>query len=75
MKNYPGHFRAITILAIPIKIFEKSVHQVSTFIKENAFLNDIRNLALESVFSTTSILDVSENILEQLDKNNFVGAV
>ena len=36
----------------------------------------IGNLALEKLFSTTTaVLDVSENILEQLDKNNFVGAV
>ena len=36
----------------------------------------IGNLALQCFFSTTTaVLDVSENILEQLDKNNFVSAV
>ena len=36
----------------------------------------IGNLALESYFQPPQLsLDVSENILEQLDKNNFVGAV
>ena len=59
-----------------MKIFEKIVHdQVSTFIKENTFLND-RPSGFRKLFSTTTaVLDVSENILEQLDKNNFVGAV
>ena len=59
-----------------MKIFEKIVHdQVSTFIKENTFLND-RQSGFRKLFSTTTaVLDVSENILEQLDKNNFVGAV
>ena len=62
---------------IPMRIFEKIVHdQVSTFIKENTFLND-RQSGFRKLFSTTTaVLDVSENILEQLaDKNNFVGAV
>ena len=59
-----------------MKIFGKIVHdQVSTFIKENTFLND-RQSGFRKLFSTTTaVLDVSENILEQLDKNNFVGAV
>ena len=59
-----------------MKIFEKIVHDhVSTFIKENTFLND-RQSGFRKLFSTTTaVLDVSENILEQLDKNNFVGAV
>ena len=49
--------------------------QVSTFIKENTFLND-RQSGFRKLFSTTTaVLDVSENILEQLDKNNFVGAI
>ena len=53
-----------------MKIFEKIVHdQVSTFIKENTFLND-RQSGFRKLFSiTTAVLDVSENILEQLDKN------
>ena len=39
------------------------------------FLND-RQSGFRKLFSTTTaVLDVSENILEQLDKNNFVGAV
>ena len=59
-----------------MKIFQKIVpDQVSTFIKENAFLND-RQPGFRKLFSTTTaVIDVSENILEQLDKNNFVGAV
>ena len=49
--------------------------QVLTLIKENTFLND-RQSGFRKLFSTTTaVLDVSENILEQLDKNNFVGAV
>ena len=59
-----------------MKIFEKIVHdQVSTFIKENTFLND-RQSGFRKLFSTTTaVLDVSENIPEQLDKNNFVDTV
>ena len=76
VKTDPSNFRPISILPIPMKIFEKIVHdQVSTFIKENTFLND-RQSGFRKLFSTTTaVLDVSENILEQLDKNNFVGAV
>ena len=76
VKTDPSNFRPISILPIPMKIFEKIVHdQVSTFIKENSFLND-RQSGFRKLFSTTTaVLDVSENILEQLDKNNFVGAV
>ena len=59
-----------------MKIFEKLVHdQVSTFIKENTFLND-RQSGFRKLFSTTTaVLDVSENIPEQLDKNNCVDTV
>ena len=76
VKTDPSNFRPISILPISMKIFEKIVHdQVSTFIKENTFLND-RQSGFRKLFSTTTaVLDVSENILEQLDKNNFVGAV
>ena len=76
VKTDPSNFRPISILPIPMKIFEKIVHdQVSTFIKENTFLNDTQS-GFRKLFSTTiAVLDVSENILEQLDKNNFVGAV
>ena len=76
VKTDPSNFRPISILPIPMKIFEKIVYdQVSTFIKENTFLND-RQSGFRKLFSTTTaVLDVSENILEQLDKNNFVGAV
>ena len=41
VKTDPSNFRPISILPIPMKIFEKIVlDQVSTFIKENSFLND-----------------------------------
>ena len=44
-------------------------------LRKNTFLND-RQSGFRKLFSTTTaVLDVSENILEQLDKNNFVGAV
>ena len=63
-------------MPIPINIFEKIVHdQVSTFIKDNTFLNDRQSGFIKLFSTTTAVLDVSENILEQLDKNNFVGAV
>ena len=59
-----------------MKIFEKIVHdKVSAFIKEIDFLND-RQSDIRKLFSTTTVvLDVSETILEHLDKNNYVGAV
>ena len=41
VKTDPSNFKPISIFPIPMKIFEKIVHdQVPTFIKENAFLND-----------------------------------
>ena len=40
-KTDPNKFRPISILPIPMKIFEKIVHdQVSVFVKENSYLND-----------------------------------
>ena len=41
VKTDPSNFRPIFILPLPMKIFEKIVHdQVSAFIKESDFLND-----------------------------------
>ena len=49
--------------------------QVSAFIKDSDFLNDMKS-GFRRLFSiTTTVLDVSETILEELDKNNYVGAV
>ena len=60
VKTDPSNFRPISILPIPMKIFEKIVHdQVSTFIKENTFLND-RQSGFRKLFSTTTaVLDIS----------------
>ena len=59
-----------------MKVFEKIVHdQVPAFIKESEFLND-RQSGFRKLFSTTTaVLDVSETILEEIEKNNYVGAV
>ena len=59
-----------------MKIFEKIVHdQVSVFVKENSYLND-RQSGFRKLFSTTTaVLDASEIILEEMNKNKFVGAV
>ncbi len=75
-KTDPSNYRPISILPIPMKIFEKIVHdQVSTFIKENSVIQD-RQSGFRKLFSTnTAVVDVSETILEQLDQNKFVGAV
>ena len=76
-KTDPNNFRPISILPIvPMKIFEKIVHdQVSVFVKENSYLND-RQSGFRKLFSTTTaVLDVSEIILEEMNKNKFVGAV
>ena len=72
----PDNFRPISILPIPMKFFEKVVHdQVSVFVKENSYLND-RQSGFRKLFSTTTaVLDVSEIILEEMNKNKFVGAV
>ena len=43
--------------------------------KENSYLND-RQSGFRKLFSTTTaVLDVSEIILEEMNKNKFVGAV
>ena len=72
----PNNFRPISILPIPMKIFEKLVHgQVSEFIKANKLLSD-RQSGFRKLFSTTTaVLDVSDYILEQMDNKKFVGAV
>ena len=71
-----NNFRPISILPIPMKIFEKIVHdQVFCFIKESKILSD-RQSGFRKLFSTsTAVLDVSDFILEQLDNKKFVGAV
>ena len=76
LKTDPSNFRPISILPIPMKIFEKIVHdQVSEFIKESKFLSD-RQSGFRKLFSTnTAILDVSDYILEQLDNKKYVDAV
>ena len=75
-KTDPNNFRPISILPIPMKIFEKIVHdQVSDFIKDNKFLGD-RQSGFRKLFSTTTaVLDVSDKILEELDNKKYVGAV
>ena len=67
VKTDASNFRPISILPIPMKIFEKIVHdKVSTFIKENAFIN-YRQSGFRTLYSTTTAVpDVSENILEHL---------
>ena len=53
-----------------MKFFEKIVHdQVSVFVKENSHLND-RQSGFRKLFSTTTAV-----ILEEMNKNKFVGAV
>ena len=76
LKTDPSNFRPISILLIPMKIFEKNVHdQVSEFIKENKFLSD-RQSGFRKLSSTnTAVLDVSDYILEQVDNEKYVGAV
>ena len=61
-KTGPNNFKPISILPIPMKFFEKIVHdQVSVFVKENSYLND-RQSGFRKLFSTTTaVLDVSES--------------
>ena len=53
-----------------MKSFEKILH-CQVFVKENSYLND-RKSGFRKLFSTTTILDVSEIILEEMNKNKFV---
>ena len=71
-----NNFRPISILPIPMKIFEKIIHdQVSEFIKVSKILSD-RQSGFRKLFSTsTAAVDVSDYILEQLDNKKYVGAV
>ena len=74
-KTDPNNFRPISILPIPMKFFEKIVHGSSFCICKNSYLND-RQSGFKKLFSTTTaVLDVSEIILEEMNKNKFVGAV
>ena len=59
-----------------MKFFEKIVYTCSSFcICKNSYLND-RQSGFRKLFSTTTaVLDVSEIILEEMNKNKFVGAV
>ena len=59
-----------------MKFFEKIVHdQVSVFVKENSYLNDRQSGFRECFSTTTAVLDVSETILEEMNKNKFDGTV
>ena len=58
----------ISIFPISVKSFVKIVNdQLSTFIKENACLNDRQSGFRKLLSTTTTVLDVSGNILEQLN--------
>jgi hypothetical protein len=75
-KTDPNNYRPISILPIPMKIFEKLVHdQISSFICEHDYLNG-RQSGFRKLFSTaTAVVDVSDFILSELDQKKSVCAV
>ena len=76
LKSDPDNYRPISILPIPMKIFEKLVHeQFSAFISEHNFLYN-RQSGFRKYFSTaTAAVDVADFILNELDQKKFVCSV
>ena len=71
-----NNYRPISILPVPMKIFEKIVNlQISEFIEKNNILNKHQS-GFRGLHSTdTAVLEVSDFILDELSKGRIVGAV
>ena len=71
-----NNYRPISVLPITMKIFEKIVHyQVSDFLDQCDILSKSQSGFRNSHSTGTAVFCVSDYILEELSKRNYVGAV
>ena len=71
-----NNYRPISILPVPMKVFEKVVHeQVSLFLDENKILNQSQSGFRYGHSTDTAVICVSDFIFEELAKGRYVGAV
>ena len=71
-----NNYRPISILPITMKIFEKIVHhQVSIFLEDNSIISEFQSGFRNGHSTDTAVSFVSDFILEEVAKKNYVGAV
>ena len=71
-----NNYRPISILPITMKVFEKLVHeQVSSFLDNNKILSPSQSGFRYGHSTDTAVICVSDFILDELAKGNYVGAV
>ena len=71
-----NNYRPISILPVTMKIFEKIVHyQISEFLETNNIISDFQSGFRNGHSTDTAVSCVSDYILEEVAKKNYVGAV
>ena len=71
-----NNYRPISILPITMKVFEKIVHlQVSEFLERNKIISQYQSGFRNGHSTDTAVSFVSDFILEEVAKKNYVGAV
>ena len=71
-----NNYRPISILPIPMKVFEKIVHcQVSEFLEKNNIISEFQSGFRNKHSTDTAVSYVADYVLEEVAKKNYVGAV
>ena len=71
-----NNYRPISILPITMKVFEKIVHfQISEFLERNKIISQYQSGFRNGHSTDTAVSFVSDFILEEVAKKNYVGAV
>ena len=71
-----SNYRPISILPIPMKVFEKIVHfQVSEFLEKNNIISEFQSGFRNKHSTDTAVSCVADYVLGEVAKKNYVGAV
>ena len=74
--NVCNNYRPISILPVIMKVFEKIVnHQICQFIENNNLITNFQSGFRKKHSTDTAVLEVTDFILNELDKGRHVGAV
>jgi len=75
-KNNCNNYRPISVIPSFMKIFEKAIHaQVYSYLKEHNLLNECQSGFRPKHSTSTTLLHVTDNILNNMDKGLVTGAV
>ena len=75
-KTDMGNYRPISVLSVFAKVIEKIVFsQVYEYLNKNSLLCSQQSGFRPNHSTTTALLNVTESILDSLDKGNLVGIV